>query len=820
MSRACEHTLRAILLLAFLFVVASIGSCGSDDDDGASLSGVSGADAGASDICPEGFRLCGTECVDTESDSEHCGSCTRSCEGGMRCEDGSCVHMCDDALTYCSGSGCVNLDSSPEHCGSCGNTCLGDEVCSSGTCILDCGSYEYEGEEYAMLTCGSSCVNPMTDHEHCGTCGNACANGRTCLQGQCVLVCLMGYTVCADACVNIMTDPTNCGGCGEVCDQGLVCNRGTCSDFCDVGLTNCDGFCVDLNSDPDHCGSCLVACDPDHAVSTCESGACAIEECIQGWGDCNLDPSDGCETDVLADAQHCGTCGVACADGERCSNGTCEPVPCDNPDHTYCHPVGCVNLMTDDDHCGSCGVNCTDAANGIVSCENGACVIASCDQWFEDCNDDPNDGCEANLLLSDNCGSCGNACDASNGTPTCESVNGMFVCGIQTCESGFEDCNLDPSDGCEVNTNTDLENCGSCGNVCSFPYAISVCTDGTCEIDRCLLNNRDCNLDPSDGCEVNTNMDPLNCGSCGNVCGNVPNGTSACSSGRCVINHCVPGYRDCNGYYNDGCETDVTDDVYNCGACRNLCMDAWHGTGTCTNGTCGIACHDGYANCSGPYPGDCETHIDIDPNNCGSCGNVCPEPAQATRRCENGTCGIGSCLSGFEDCNGLPSDGCEVNVQNNSSNCGSCGNVCQPGTLCYNRRCEVIGYAFGACKTEGCTATFRSACGTNMTNFASSSSVHSSDISACLGIPPFTPGATLRVYFDYDASANTCGTEPRFYVSEGSVPYSQSFTFPDCQSSGSSWFDFTMYPAHTSFTLTLTSGDWCSSVRIVRIAEL
>lgn len=36
-----------------------------------------------------------------------------------------------------------------------------------------------------QLACGSTCVNPMTDVEHCGACDVACVNGVDCLGGHC-----------------------------------------------------------------------------------------------------------------------------------------------------------------------------------------------------------------------------------------------------------------------------------------------------------------------------------------------------------------------------------------------------------------------------------------------------------------------------------------------------------------------------------------------------------------------------------------------------------------------------------------------------------
>lgn len=58
-------------------------------------------------------------------------------------------------------------------------------------------------------------------------------------------------------------------------------------------------------------------------------GACSDERL-----DCNGNPSDGCETDTLSHAQHCGACGVTCGGG-ACSSGACQPfavAPVPQPD--------------------------------------------------------------------------------------------------------------------------------------------------------------------------------------------------------------------------------------------------------------------------------------------------------------------------------------------------------------------------------------------------------------------------------------------------------------------------------------------------------
>ena len=72
----------------------------------------------------------------------------------------------------------------------------------------------------------------------------------------------------------------------------------------------------------------------------------------------------------------------------------------------------------------------------------------------------------------------------------------------------------------------------------------------------CGPGSADCDGNSANGCEVNLNSDPSNCGSCGYRC-TIRNGTPSCLSGKCGILRCTPGFSDCNDIANDGCEVNV-----------------------------------------------------------------------------------------------------------------------------------------------------------------------------------------------------------------------------------------------------------------------
>jgi hypothetical protein len=135
---------------------------------------------------------------------------------------------------------------------------------------------------------------------------------------------------------------------------------------------------------------------------------------------------------------------------------------------------------------------------------------------------------------------------------------------------------------------------------------------------------------------ANTASDPANCGACGAVCANGPNANpSACVSGACVRGACNQGFSDCNNNLSDGCETNTSTSVNNCGACGVVCFGA-----------------------------------------------------NAVPACTNGVCTIAACNAGFINCDGNVANGCEVNPLNNAANCGACGHACASGHACVNAVCQ------------------------------------------------------------------------------------------------------------------------------------
>lgn len=302
------------------------------------------------------------------------------------------------------------------------------------------------------------------------------------------------------------------------------------------------------------------------------------------------------------------------------------------------------------------------------------CKIAPCPFGKADCDGNPLNGCELDATTNQNCNGCGVACAPNRGVGDCSTG----LCRVVSCQPGWEDCDRNPSNGCERNTRT-LTDCGGCGVACSVDGGQASCATGVCQVANCGPNLGDC--DAVEDCEtpLNTNAD---CGGCDIPCAPA-NGAGNCDTGTCLVTTCAPGYDDCDNNSANGCETSLSDNS-SCGECGRFCINFTAST-SCIAGTCVLGqCNTGRGNCDNNQTNGCETLLNS-PLNCGGCGRVC-QLANANPRCTStGTCAVDTCQSGFANCDNNAGNGCETR----NAGGASCGFAIDVGEVDADTRCGV-----------------------------------------------------------------------------------------------------------------------------------
>jgi len=567
----------------------------------------------AVDRCTAPFADCNGDAADgcetdTSGSATHCGMCGRACtfpNAMGECRTGTCaINRCDTSFADCDTSpanGCeTDLRTTASDCGACGTQCAfanAAATCAAGACATGaCNA----GFADCDMSPANGCETPTTTTDNCGACGRSCsfANAASaCRDGACALgACRMGFADCdrsaANGCeADLQTGASSCGRCGNACsfaNATATCAAGTCAlDACRAGFADCDmsaanGCEVTLATSAAHCGACGRRCAFPNAAASCAAGACAMGACNAGFADCDMNPGNGCEVALATNAAHCGRCGNACnfAGGSAsCAAGVCLLTTCaaGRGDCDGDRTNGCeTDLNTAPASCGVCGNACV-TVNATPGCAMGMCTVAACDAGFADCNGRAGDGCEVSTRTdTTNCGGCGRACMLANAVPACVTA----ACAVATCATGFGDCDDSAANGCEVDLRTTVASCGVCGRACSFPNAAASCAMGSCAMGTCNAGFADCNISALDGCEVDTRVNPSNCGMCGRTCA-FANAAATCAAGSCARGACNPGFADCNANPADGCEVDTRDTVEHCGACGRVCS-----TGRCVAGVC------------------------------------------------------------------------------------------------------------------------------------------------------------------------------------------------------------------------------------------
>ncbi|HEY3547831.1 MAG TPA: hypothetical protein VGK17_17305, partial [Propionicimonas sp.] len=180
------------------------------------------------------------------------------------------------------------------------------------------------------------------------------------------------------------------------------------------------------------------------------------------------------------------------------------------------------------------------------------CTIACLPGWA-DC-DPLIPGCETNTNLSnDHCGKCARKCAPANADAfACEEG----LCVVKTCTSGYTDCDTNPWNGCEIHTSADPTHCGTCSTQCTVNHGVAACNNGQCAIGSCTSPWLNCDGAYATGCNINKETDPDNCGACNSPCKPIQNQSASCGSTGCTRN-CLPEFMDCDNNPVTGCETSL-----------------------------------------------------------------------------------------------------------------------------------------------------------------------------------------------------------------------------------------------------------------------
>jgi len=244
------------------------------------------------------------------------GDASRTCRSSRECSDLGLV--CDPVRGACVE--CVAMNDCPAGQSCAANVCRaqtctpGSSTCADGRTARVCAA---DGLSTSALACGSM--------QTCA--GSGMCTDWTCVPGAYGCDASGARRVCNATGLDYAAAP-----CGSLAHATARCSAGNCVPSCATSFGDCDGVAsngceVDLGNDPANCSACGRACSVANGTASCSAGACRVAACNTGWGDCDADPGNGCESDLTVLHAHCGRCDRSCPSAQLCISGTCSTPP-------------------------------------------------------------------------------------------------------------------------------------------------------------------------------------------------------------------------------------------------------------------------------------------------------------------------------------------------------------------------------------------------------------------------------------------------------------------------------------------------------------
>jgi cysteine-rich repeat protein len=414
-----KHLGAWFVLASAAFLVGSglgVTGCGSSDDSSGlgGKKGTGGTDGGTTGGA--GGVSGGGQGGAAGSGGQTCGN--GKVEGKEECDDGNLAggDTCDNTCSFT----CVAGDPNRDHCDD-GNPCNGVETC---------------GADH-----GCHAGTPLQDGESCGT-------NLVCVNGNCI----------SASCGDGQTQT------GEECDDGNVDDTDGCTKLCKFTCLSSDPT-RDCTATGDECAGTNKCDDIKHTCTGgtpladnapcksntgyCAGGVCTTAQC----GNSKPEPGEECDDGNTVDTDGCTKlCKFTCTSATQCSdNNSCTTDTC-TAQHTCANPPDATKN----------GAACT-GASGAGTCNNGACVPASCGdgtvQGSEQCdlgsavNGTAGSGCTKSCTFQCNTDADCTDNNACTGTETCVSASGGKgkACAAGTPLNKGDVCLASPRSICDAN---------------------------------------------------------------------------------------------------------------------------------------------------------------------------------------------------------------------------------------------------------------------------------------------------------------------------------------------------------------------------------